>query len=156
MARNVTHPSPRAAMAIGLVVMACGVAPILGALQIIPVRLTPGTPVWVGVAAGGIFILGGLALINGYVLGGGRNFATEAPAAVRRVQTMLGFAICALFAGIGSWIAFGSGDRQFSSTIDLPFWHSVERGNELFGRAAFGLGALIAAAMALLVVFRSK
>ena len=50
---------------LGLIVMATGVAPILGALHIIPYPLTPGTPVWVGVAAGAVFIMGGAALING-------------------------------------------------------------------------------------------
>ena len=42
---------------LGSLCFACGVAPILGALQIIPYPLTPGTPTWVGIAAGAVFIL---------------------------------------------------------------------------------------------------
>jgi hypothetical protein len=51
MPRETTDISPRGAIMLGLVLVACGVAPILGVLEIIPYPLTRGTPVWVGVAA---------------------------------------------------------------------------------------------------------
>ena len=134
------QPSPRTAVILGVLVIACGIAPILGALKLIPAPLTPGTPVWVGVCAGMLFVLGGVALINGYAFGARtRPFAENA----------LGFAICAVFAAVFGWIAFGSGDRNFSSSIELPFWRHDGRGSEWFGRAMFGLGALMAAAIAI-------
>jgi hypothetical protein len=140
---------------LGSLCFACGVAPILGALQIIPYPLTPGTPTWVGIAAGAVFILAGAAIINGYVLGGGEHFETRATPAVRRVQNVLGFAILASFAAIAGWIGFGEGERNFSSSISLPFWESEGRGNDTVGRVAFGMGAIMCAAMAVAVVFRS-
>jgi len=155
MPRTQTDLSPRGVIVLGLIVMAGGVAPILGALEIIPYPLTKGTPVWVGVAVGGVFILGGAALINGYVFGGGKNFDTAAPPRVRALQNALGFAMLAGFAAIAGWIGFGPGEREFSSSISLPFWYSEGRGNVSLGRAAFGLGSIVCAAMAIAVAFRS-
>ena len=152
MSRTTSDLSPRGAIVLGLIVIACGVAPILGALEIIPYPLTPGTPAWVGIAAGGAFILGGAALINGYALGGGKHFDTKAPPAVRALQTVLGVAILATFAAIGGWVGFGAGERNFSSLISLPFWESNGRGNDTVGRAVFGFGAIVCAAMAIAVV----
>lgn len=140
---------------LGLLCFACGVAPILGALQIIPYPLTPGTPTWVGIAAGAVFILAGAAVINGYIFGGGEHFETRASPAARRMQNVLGFTMLVMFAAISGWIAFGEGERNFSSSISLPFWQSEGRGNDSVGRAVFGLGAIICAAMAVAVLFGS-
>jgi hypothetical protein len=155
MARTPTELSSRGAVVLGLVVMACGVAPILGALDIIPYPLTRGTPVWVGVAGGGIFLLGGAALINGYVFGGGKNFEKDAPPFVRATQHVLGFAILASFAAIGGWIGFGPGERNFSSSISLPFWEGEGRGGTSVGRAVFGFGAIVCAAVAVALAVNS-
>jgi len=154
MPRTPTELSPRGAIVLALVLIAGGVAPILGALEVIPYPLTKGTPAWVGVAAGGVFILTGAAFINGYLFGGGKNFDAEASPRVRAIQSVLGFAILAGFAAIGGWIGFGPGEREFSSSISLPFWNSEGRGNVSLGRAAFGLGAIVCAAMAIAVAFR--
>ncbi len=155
MPRTPADLSPRGAIMLALVLVACGVAPILGALEIIPYPLTPGTPVWVGVAAGGVFILGAAAMINGYVFGGGKNFDAEAPPRVRAVQNMLGFTILASFAAIAGWVGFGPGERSFSSSISLPFWESQGRGNDVVGRAVFGFGAILCAAFAIGLLFGS-
>lgn len=154
MPRTTTELSPRGAIMLGLIAIACGVAPILGALEIIPYPLTRGTPVWVGVAAGAAFILGGAAVINGYVFGGGKNFETEASPRVRAIQNVLGFALLATFAAIGGWIGFGPGERNFSFSISLPFGENQGRGNDTIGRAVFGFGAIVCAAMAIAVALR--
>jgi hypothetical protein len=153
MPRTPTELSPRGAILLGLLFTAGGVAPILGALEIIPYRLTKGTPVWVGIAAGVLFILFGASFINGYVFGGGKNFDAEAPPLVRAIQSVLGFAILAAFASIAGWIGFGPGEREFSSSVSLPFWSSEGRGNVSLGRAAFGLAAILCAAFAIAVAF---
>ena len=153
-----SQPSPRTALIFGLLAIACGIAPILGSIGIIPMRLTPGTPVWVGVCAGMLFVVAGVMVINGYAWKSHASHATD-ESHWPLVQDVLGFAICALFAAIFGWIAFGPGERQFSVTVDLPFSHSNERGNEGLGRAMFGLGALAGAGMAIyaaLRVFRQR
>jgi len=47
----------------------------------------------------------------------------------------------AAFATIGSFVAFGPGTRSFN--VSLPFG-STGGGSEIFGRVAFGVGAIIA------------
>jgi hypothetical protein len=139
--------------------MVCGIAPILGSLGIIPMRLTPGTPVWVGVCAGMLFVFAGVMLINGYAWGNvPLGSATTVEPYRAFVQDVLGFLVCAFFTAIFGSIAFGPGERQFSMTLDLPFSHSKGRGSDWLGRAMFGLGALTGAGMAIytaLRVFRS-
>jgi hypothetical protein len=68
---NSSQLPPRSAVLFGLLFMAAGVPPILAALGMLPVPLTRGTPAWVGVCAGLLFILGGAAIINGYAIAGG-------------------------------------------------------------------------------------
>ena len=148
-------PSPRTALTFGLLAIVCGVLPILGSIGIVPMRLTPGTPVWVGVCAGMLFVLAGVLMINGYVLGGGplnsstnvEPYSTAVEPYRHFIQDLLGFGVCALFAAIFGWIAFGPGERQFSMTVDLPFSHSKGRGNEWLGRVMFGLGAVMGAGL---------
>jgi hypothetical protein len=143
--------SPRAAILIGLIFAALGAFPILGALKVIHLPLSAGIPVWVGVAAGLTFVLGGAAVIVGYAIAGveiddpdaevGR-YEIAVPFGVRLTQYVLGFTIYALFAAIAGWVAFGRGPRGFSTTITLPWLARHGLGNEWIGRAAFGLGAI--------------
>ena len=147
-----TYPSPRTAVILSLLLFGCGLAPILAGLEVIPLRLTDGTPAWVGIAAGMVFVLAGMAMVNLYVFGG-KDFDTAASPLAYTTQQLLGFSICALFAAIGGWIAFGSGERNFSTSIDLPFWQSGGPGDQTFGRAFFGFGALTSGAVALYALF---
>jgi hypothetical protein len=55
------------------------------------------------------------------------------------VQYLIGVAIFASFGAIGSWIAFGPGERAFSGSF---FFLSGEA-NAAVGRIAFGIGAVI-------------
>jgi hypothetical protein len=51
-----------------------------------------------------------------------------------------------LFTVIAGWIAFGKGERHFSTTLNLPFLTRHGIGNEWTGRVVFGLGAILVAA----------
>jgi hypothetical protein len=160
--------SLRAAIRVGILIMALGVAPILGALEIIPMPLTPGTPAWVGVCAGLVFILAGAAVINGYAFPPAdlkvrtttesrrSGLAAKADGHYRyHLQNILGLVICAIFAAISGWIAFGPGERQFSSSISLPFYTSEGRGGEWIGRAAFGISTLMCIVFVVVILVRS-
>ena len=134
---------------LGLLLVACGAAIILGSLEIIPYHLTEGTPVWLGLAAGAVFILAGAAVVNGYVFGGGMDFVARASPLAYTTQQLLGFSICALFAAIAGWLALGAGQRSFTMQISLPFVERHGASVDWLGRAMFGVGALICAAMAI-------
>ena len=73
--------------------------------------------------------------------------------APRWVQYFIGLGIFVSFAASFLWIGFGPGERQFSSSISLPFIHISGKGNDIIGRIVFGgsgfLGGLLTAYYAL-------
>jgi hypothetical protein len=87
-------------------------------------------PAWVAYAACGAFVFAGLTLL-----------ATEL--GLRRVQAWLVAACVAALLLPGAWIAFGPGLRR--CRVSLPFASGAP--SEFMCRAAFGLGALLVAAM---------
>ena len=52
-----------------------------------------------------------------------------------------------MMTAIVGWIAFGPGPRRFSTTISLPFMTQSWMSGELSGRVAFGVAAMLLAAM---------
>jgi hypothetical protein len=101
-----------------------------------------GTPPWIGVLGGLVFVLGGLALIVGFGIAGGApggELPPGTPFGVRLVQYLLGVGITTSLALIASWVALGPGPRHFRTggTIGGVI------ASETFGRAVFGLGAVL-------------
>jgi hypothetical protein len=104
--------------------------------------LAEGTPPWIGVLGGLVFVLGGLALIVGYVVAGGTpgaDLPPGTPFGVRLTQYLLGLGITTSLALIASWVAFGPGPRYFRTGGTIG---GLVAG-ETFGRAVFGLGAVL-------------
>lgn len=140
-----TPLSPRAAVALGLVVGAMG-----GLIVLLAAGVIPGAgekleaPRWVVAVAGLSFVLAGAAMIVGYAVAGGAAPDGDLPAGtprwVRVTQSLLGLGIVGSLAAVATWIAFGPGPRAF--TVTLPF---VGRGagDETFGRVVFGAGAVL-------------
>lgn len=140
-----TVPTPRSAIVIGIIAMLCGAYPLLVGLGVVHVHPAPGARAWVAVAIGGMFILAGLAIINGYAVAGAAkpdgSLPDGAPFFVRVTQYVLGLAIVGLMFAVFAWVAFGSGERHFSSSISVPFWSSSGRSSDRSGRIAFGIAA---------------
>ena len=139
-----TQLSPGGAIVIGVFFGIVGTAvTLLGLGTFGEGHLTDGTPAWVGIAAGAMFLLAGLSIIVGYGVAGGTtgdgDLPPGTPRAVRLVQTALGLGITALLASIATWVAFGSGSRHFSGSG--PFISGPM--NEMLGRAVFGVGAIL-------------
>lgn len=130
----------------GIVFMLAGVFPVLAGLGMVPARTAPDAPPWIAVAAGGMFILAGLAIINGYAVAGASqadgSLPDSAPFAVRLTQYLLGVAIVGLLFAVFAWVAFGPGERHFTSTMSLPGFSSSTHSSERSGRIAFGFGAV--------------
>jgi hypothetical protein len=147
--------SPRAATVIGLIFILLGALPILGALDIVHLPLS-GVPVWVGVAAGLTFVLGGAAVIVGYAIAGveiddpdaevGR-YEIHVSFGVRLTQYILVVAIYGLFAAIAGWFAFGA--------RNLPWVTPHGGGSEWIGRAAFGFVAIACASAGIVAAVRN-
>jgi hypothetical protein len=138
-----TQLSPGGAIVIGLFFGIVGTLVLLIALGTFGDKhLSDGTPPWVGVAAGVMFLLSGLSVIVGYGIAGGMgpdgDLPPGTPLVVRIIQSVLGLGAAAMLASIASWIAVGSGARRFSVVGPLL----SDAVNETFGRAVFGVGAV--------------
>lgn len=137
--------TPREMLGFGLLAAGIGLYFVLVGAGLLPV---PGgsralhAPLWVVVAAGLVFLLAGGSLLvqrAGGAKDSGSELPPEAPRWMRAVQQLLVVALFVSFAVIGSWIAFGPGERAI--TVSTPFGSGPA--NEWVGRAAFGVGAVI-------------
>jgi len=118
----------RAFMAVALV--AAGTLPILAAFDAGPLHQRDiNGPPWIAGAAGGAFVLAGLAV----AIGQGER--------VRWLGSIVGLLCAACLAAIGNWIAFGVGERQCASTISGFLFTSSRMAGNIECRAAFGIAA---------------
>lgn len=145
--------SPRGAVIMGLLFIACGAFPILIGLGVI----TPSNvgrdpaPAWVIVATGLAFVSAGLAMILDYAVAGGvgadGDLKPGTPLVIRAANLLLGMMIVGLMLAIFGWIAFAPGPRHFSTSVSLPFISQRWQSNDLTGRIAFGFGTLLFAVL---------
>jgi hypothetical protein len=137
-------PSRGTTMGVGAIFAAIGLSIVLVGVGALPPPGVANAPMWVVVLAGLCFLLGGLGvLIPAAVTGEVRDdgeLPAGAPYWLRVFQYLLILTIFAAFAMIGSFVAFGPGTRSFS--VSVPFV-STSGGSEIFGRIAFGVGAII-------------
>jgi hypothetical protein len=135
MADPETPLTPRGRLWFGLTFVAFGIMPMLATFDI--GLLGPkdiNGPAWLGLATGGVFVAGGLAVFVG----------PDRPV----FSSILAIVMGAGLAAVGNWIAFGVGERVCSGTI--PFWQGSMSG--LGCRIPFGIGALITNALLVLMV----
>jgi len=130
-----TKPLPAVArILLGLLCLAGGLLPALAAFDFGPLHSSDiNGPPWLGVVAGGVFILAGLAVI----LGDGRQRAANSPRAFLFVATIYGG-----FAAIANWIAFGPGPRACTVSF-AGFFVDGPLAGEVSCRIGFGIGAVM-------------
>lgn len=138
--------TPRGAIFWGLFCVAISAPPILGGLRVIDLKPAPDTPQWLGVAAGGAFLLAGITLIvdgAAGAIGPDGQISTDSPRWLHVFQSLMGLGIVGTIGALMSWVAFGPGQRHFSTTVSLPFgwWHP--KSNDTMGRWAFGIAAVL-------------
>jgi len=134
--------SPRTTWFLAATLILAGGAVIVASILAADERME--APRWVAAAAGAVFLLGGLAVINSYAVEQG----VERPG--DRWSLLLGALICSGLAAIAAWIAFGQGERRFRIGGSLPLAWVLPTGvTEWLGRAMFGLGALLVGLMML-------
>jgi len=114
----------------------------LWGLGFIPLKRHSGdAPPWIAVCVGVVFAAGGLAAA----------LTTLPGAAARRAISALTLVVVLGFAAIAAWIALGPGHHAISSPL-MVFGPKV---GEAGGRIAFGLGAVICALLASVIVVRA-
>src|SRR5262245_41786458 len=156
--------SPRAATLVGLIFIVLGAFPILAAFRIIRLPLSAEVPVWVAVAVGLTFVLGGATVIVGYAIAGvelddadaeAGPYGIEVSFRVRLTQYILAVAFYALFALIAGWLALGGEPHDVSTSLNLPWLARHGLGAEWMGRVAFGAGSVMVAAAGILVAVKN-
>jgi hypothetical protein len=137
--------TPRGAIIVGIFFMLCGTFPVLAGFGVLHGRPAPGVQPWVVVAAGSMFILAGIAVINGYAVAGGSqangDLSVDAPFTARVVQYVLGLAMVGLMFAVFAWISFGPGERHFSSSMSIAGLSRSGQSSEELGRVVFGIAA---------------
>jgi hypothetical protein len=148
MAEETASPN-KSNMLWGLFAAAMGAFIVAGASGLFGLDLHPTeeTPQWVGICAGLMFVAGGFAVMLQSLPAAkpmpDGGLSPDAPVWMQRASLALGLFIVGSFAAIFLWIAFGPGERHFSTNVPFVSGHA----NETFGRVAFGVGAVFACAM---------
>ena len=135
------RPRDRTAITCGLLAFAMGVFIVLSAFGVIPSRGGANGENWVAAVAGLAFVFGGLAvMIQTWARATPDGvLPANAPPFVRRMLYLLTLAIVVSLGAIGTWVAFGPGERRFATPLPfLPAWL-----NEPIGRTGFGIGAIM-------------
>ncbi len=139
--------SPRMRLLFGLVFLAAGLGIILiGAGVIRPDPRSIHAPLWVIACAGAVFALAGAVLMIGAAapaVAQDGSLPESAPWILRLLQYALGLLIVAGLATVGSWIAFGPGERHITSTTSFLGMTKSGESGEFIGRAVFGAGAIV-------------
>ena len=137
-------PPQKKLIVVGTLAGAAGLYFLLVGAGLLPIPGGPKNvhgPLWLVLCAGLAFFLAGVAIV--LLAFGGANdqgeFPADTPAWFRVVQYLIGLAIFASFGAIGSWVAFGPGERVFSGSF---LFFSAET-NAQIGRTVFGIGAVI-------------
>jgi|SRR5215472_3874560 len=131
--------SPKSNIAYGLLAAGIGLFYVLYSLGIFgPVAHRNGdAPGWLGLAAGLIFLLGGLAVAIQTLAkrSSGDGAMVAAPPWLKLINHVMAFTIVGLLAVVASWVAFGPGQRHFTGSGSVF--------GETGGRIMFGAGAVI-------------
>jgi hypothetical protein len=138
----------------GLFAAALGAFIVAGASGLFGIDMHPtdGTPQWVGIFCGALFLAGGLAVIVQSLPAAkpmpDGSLSPDAPPWIKGISLALGLFIAGDFAAIFFWIAFGPGERHFNGGASFGGVHATGtfsgHANEMIGRMMFGAGAVLA------------
>ncbi|HEX4440743.1 MAG TPA: hypothetical protein VH854_11775 [Thermoanaerobaculia bacterium] len=132
--------SPRGAIAFGCFLSAVGLSIIAASVWASSDKFQ--APRWVVAGIGGAFVFFGSYLAVIYALGfdPARSDETLPPPIVQLAFFVPGLS---LFALPFHWVAFGSGPRQFSGSVSLPFLSFSHGTGAVSGRIWFGAFAVL-------------
>lgn len=154
MSRDLRDVSPLTGTLMGGAFFLAGTAIVFVALGWI--RVDPSSvhaPRWVLGVCGGMFALAGVVtfyygLVNGLGTGSRANGDRE-DEGFYLGGWLLGLVICTGMAVVAGWIAFGPGERAFTTSGSVgPVSTRGSGGSETLGRWVFGFGAVLTGAMA--------
>jgi hypothetical protein len=122
--------SPTARLGFGLVCVAAGILPMLASFDIGPLgHDSINGPAWLGAAAGGAFIIAGIALLLG----------EDGSRSDHPLSYVLAACVLGALAASANWIAFGPGPRECTIAIDA--FETAAPANSMLCRTGFAIGA---------------
>src|SRR5581483_879666 len=139
-----TTLTPRQAWFCGLATIVLGVVPIVHVTRW--GTKPPDAPAWVVDCAGLAFVAAGMAIIAGYAMPDRRREGAVTGSARLQpsvFQYLLSLVITGAMTIIAGWIAFGPGERRFSTNI--PFLPPAA--GAIVGRVGFGIAAILMVGM---------
>jgi hypothetical protein len=128
-------------LAIGTAVGGGGLYFVLVGIGLLPAPSRTYAPGSVIVCCGLVFFATGISVLVRGWLGLDdkvQELPEESPAAIKIVYSLSGLTAVAALAGVGTWVAFGTGERHFS--VSGPISGPVGDG---IGRIVFGIGAIL-------------
>jgi hypothetical protein len=116
---------------------------VLVSLGLIPPWEIVHGPMWMLFCVGFVFILAAALLVLRGIAGDPARegeLPADAPRSLHLIQNLFGLTILVCMAVIGSWIAFGPGERSFTASGTFV---AEGRVGQTVGRVAFGIGAVV-------------
>ncbi len=128
-------------LAIGAVVGGGGLYFVLVGMNVLPPPSHTYAPGWIVVCCGLAFLAAGISVLVRGWLGLDdkvQELPEGTPVAIKSVYSLSGLIVVTALAGVGTWVAFGSGERHFSAAglISGPVGEGI-------GRTVFGIGAIL-------------
>jgi hypothetical protein len=96
-------------------------------------------PRWVVAAAGGVFLMAGLAIV-----------LQDHP----RLSGLVIALLLTSFGAVATWVTFGPGEREFTTSVSVPFVSFTRSSSDIMGRICFAPGALLLDGLALYTWFK--
>lgn len=149
MSERNAPPSDRTTLLVGAICCAFGLYMCLVGIGLVPPPSRINGPVWLAAAAGLAFLCAGVSVVVRGLLcvkDHDGELPNNAPFRLQVVYWLSGLIAAASLASIGTWVAFGGGDRGIS--IAGPFTGPVGEG---VGRTIFAIGAMLTWLMVILL-----
>lgn len=142
-----TDLSPWARLLFGGVFVLAGLGIVLVGAGVLPVNPRDvHAPLWVIGCVGLAFMAAGASVALGTASDtteADGSLPASAPLSLRLLQYGLGLVVVTGLATVGTWVAFGTGERKFKSSISAFGVSHSGAGDEWIGRIIFGVGAVL-------------
>lgn len=142
-----TELSPLGRLLFGGIFVVAGLRIVLVGAGVLPVDpKTVHAPYWLIGCIGLSFMAAGASVALGAASSAPESdgsLSPDAPLPLRVLQYGLGLAVVTALATVGTWIAFGAGERKFKGTISALGLSQSGAADEWIGRVVFGFGAVL-------------
>lgn len=125
----------------GLLCVGCGLYPVLAVLGLLgPDPIDAAAPDWLLLIIGAMFVVTGAWVPFRHTAAG------------KQAGRLVGIGVVVGLFTAGNWVAFGPGERECSTSIEIPFLELETERSDLGCRIPFGWGAVLMNGVLLVIV----